>query len=91
MFLVSYGFVLSLIFVKGILMDVYGSEIPRRVYNTISMLTCDFPASQKARGHAGHSHKTQACDQCEATTEEFHLPRGYDIDSKFLNFLSMAE
>jgi len=66
-------------------MDVYGSEIPARVYNTISMLTCDVPASRKARGQAGHSHKTQGCDQCEAMTEEFQLPQGYDIDSKRQN------
>jgi hypothetical protein len=63
-------------------MDVYGSPTPTRVYNTISMLTCDVPASRKARGHAGHSHKTQACDQCDITTEEFQFPKGCDIDSK---------
>ena len=72
-------------------MDVYGSEIPHRVYNAISMLTCDVPASRKARGHAGHSHKRQACDQCDIMTEEFQLAKGYDIDSKFRTPLSTAE
>ena len=34
----------------GLLMNVYGYEIPQRVHNGLAMVSCDVPASRKARG-----------------------------------------
>jgi hypothetical protein len=65
-------------------MNVYGYKIPQRVHNGLVMVSCDVPASRKARGISSFSHKTHPCDQCEITTVEIQLPRGYDIDSKFI-------
>ena len=65
-------------------MNVYGYEIPQRVHNGLAMVSCDVPASRKARGISSFNHKTHPCDQCEITTAEIQLPRGYDIDSKLI-------
>lgn len=72
----------------GLLMDVYGYEMPQCVHNALTKVTCDVPASRKIRGHASFVHKTQMCDQCEMTLNEIQTTSGYDIDSK--SFLSLT-
>ena len=64
-------------------MDVYGYQMPQRIYNGLAMISCDVPASRKIRGIVSFSHKVHMCDQCMCTTAEIQLPAGYDIDSAF--------
>ena len=67
----------------GMLMDIYGYQMPQWIYNGLAMILCDVPASRKIWGIVLFSHKVHMCDQCMCTTVDIQLPTVYDIDSTF--------
>lgn len=72
----------------GLLVKVYRYQIPQWIHNGLVMISCDVPASRKARGISLFSHKTHICDQCKITTAEIQTMKGHDIDSTLAQAVS---
>jgi hypothetical protein len=61
-------------------MKIYDQTLPAVVHGIAHNLAADRPASHKALGLAGHSHKTQLCPYCYITKALLQDAKGYDID-----------